>query len=97
MRDVLKMAGLAAVMALSASAGSGSAAAQGFDIRIGDRPRVIERRDDYRDYRGPRVIERRVIRPAPRRTVCRTEMRETVRPNGVVVRRPTEVCRTRGY
>lgn len=84
---VLAAAGLLAV-------GAGTASAQGMDVRIGvggpghhrmtrahGRP-VVERR----------IIERRV-RPAPRRTVCRTVIRERVRPNGVVVRRPTEVCR----
>ena len=89
MRDVLRMAGLAAVMALGVVAGSSSAVAQGFSVRIGpDRPYV-----ERRIYREPRVIERRIVRPAPRRTVCRTEYRERIRPNGVVVRRPVEVCR----
>jgi hypothetical protein len=40
-----------------------------------------------------RVIERRVVRPARTRTVCRTVMEERVRPSGVVVRRPVERCR----
>jgi hypothetical protein len=91
MRHLLKTAGLAAVLAF-AGLTAGPAAAQEFGIRIGpDRPRVIERRE----YREPRVIERRVYRPEPRR-VCRTEIRERVRPNGVIVRRPVQVCTTRG-
>jgi hypothetical protein len=94
MRHLLKTAGLAALVAF-AGLTAAPASAQEFGIRIGpDRPRVIERRD-YREYREPRVIERRVYRGGPRR-VCRTEMRERVRPNGVVVRRPVEVCTTRG-
>jgi len=56
--------------------------------------RVIQRDVDYvRPVTSRRVIERRIVRPAPVRTVCRTVIRERVRPNGVVVRRPTEVCR----
>ena len=87
MRHVLRIAVLAALVSAGAAAGVGSASAQEFRFRIGpDRDRV-ERR----------VIERRIIRPAPRRTVCRTEIRERIRPNGVVVRRPVEVCRTRGF
>ncbi len=63
-----------------------------------DRPivsrRVIQRDVDYvRPVVSRRVIERRIVRPAPVRTVCRTVIRERVRPNGVVVRRPTELCR----
>lgn len=86
MRHVLKIAMLAALVSAGAAASTGSASAQEFRLRIGpDRDRV-ERR----------VIERRVYRPAPRR-VCRTEIREHVRPNGVVVRRPVQVCTTRGY
>lgn len=39
-----------------------------------------------------RIIERRVVRPVAR-TVCRTEVRRTFRPNGVVVTRPVQICR----
>jgi hypothetical protein len=39
----------------------------------------------------PRIIERRVVRPVAR-TVCRTEIRRTFRPNGAVVTRPVQVC-----
>jgi hypothetical protein len=86
MRHVLKIAVLAALVSAGAAAGAGSASAQEFRFRVGpDRDRV-ERR----------VIERRVIRPAPRRTVCTTRMRETVTPGGRIIRRPVEVCRTRG-
>ncbi len=92
MRHVLKIASLAVLLGAGAFAAPQSASAQGFSVRIGpDRDRVIERRV----IREPRVIERRVIRPAPRRTVCTTQWRTTVRPNGTIVRRPTEVCRTR--
>lgn len=104
MRHLLKTAGLAGVLAF-AGLTAGPASAQEFGIRIGpDRPRVIERREyrepdviERREYREPRVIERRVYRAEPRR-VCRTEIRERVRPNGVIVRRPVQVCTTRrGY
>ena len=68
---------------------------RGRDVEVYEerrRPRDVE---VYEDRRRPRVVEERVIRrPAARRTVCRTVVRERVRPNGVVVRRPTEVCRT---
>jgi hypothetical protein len=86
MRHVLKIAALAALVTAGAAVSAGSASAQDIRLRIGpDRDRV-ERR----------VIERRIIRPAPRR-VCRTEIRERIRPNGVIVRRPVEVCTTRRY
>ena len=39
-----------------------------------------------------RIIERRIVRPVAR-TVCRTEIRRTFRPNGVVVTRPVQICR----
>jgi len=90
MRHALRIAGLAALMALGAVVDTSPASAQEFGIRIGPaRPRV-----ERRISREPRVIERRVVRP---RRVCRTEIRERIRPNGVVVRRPVEVCTTRGY
>ncbi|MCB8819132.1 hypothetical protein [Microvirga rosea] len=77
--------------------GSGVASAQGLDVRVGvgDRgPGMRVVRDEYRPAHRHHVIERRVIeRPARSRTVCRTVVREHVRPSGVVVRRPTEVCR----
>ncbi len=74
--------------------GAATASAQEFSVRIGDgghRHRVV--REEYRHpgYRR-HVIERRVMRPYAR-TVCRTVIRERVRPNGVVVRRPVEECR----
>jgi hypothetical protein len=85
MRHVLKIAALAALVTAGAAASPGSASAQEFRLRIGpDRDRV-ERR----------VIERRIVRPS--RRVCRTEIRERIRPNGVIVRRPVEVCTTRRY
>lgn len=96
MRNLLKMLAVAGLVAVT----GGAAQAQGFNLRIGvdEGPRRIERRVIDRDYVRPvtsrRVIERRIVRPAPRvRTVCRTVIRERVRPNGVIVRRPTEVCR----
>jgi hypothetical protein len=85
---ILAAAGLAVL-------GSGVASAQDLNVRIGPGgPGVSVEREHYRPaYRG-RVIERRVVeRPARSRTVCRTVVREHVRPSGVVVRRPTEVCR----
>jgi hypothetical protein len=60
--------------------GAGAASAQGVEVRVV--------RDHYRPH-----VERRVVHPRRVRTVCRTVVREHVRPNGVVVRRPTEVCR----
>jgi hypothetical protein len=96
MRQALRIIGLAALVGLSA--GVNPVSAQDFGIRIGpDRPRVIERREyrgydepdvgERRVYRDPRVIERRIVRPAPRRTVCTTRWREG---------RRVEVCRTVG-
>ena len=80
MRHAVKIAGLAALLASGLAGWAEPASAQDFRLRIGpDRPRA-------------RIIERRDYRP--RRTVCRTEWRTTFRPNGRVVRRPVEVCRT---
>ena len=64
MRHVLRIAVLAALVSAGAAAGVGSASAQEFSFRIGPDPDRVERR----------VIERRIIRPALRRTVCRTEI-----------------------
>ena len=102
MKTVFKALAIAGLLAIGG--GATTASAQDFGVRIGpggaaidvDRPR---RRDVevYEDRRGPRrgVVEERIIRrPAARRTVCRNEVRERVRPNGVVVRRPVQVCRT---
>jgi hypothetical protein len=83
-----KIIGILAVAGLAAF-GSSMASAQGVDVRIG--PSGVRVGHDHPGYRE-RVIERRVVRPARSRTVCRTEYRERVRPNGVVVRRPVEVC-----
>jgi hypothetical protein len=83
MRQIVKFAGLAALMAVGIGAGTTPAAAQ-FDIRIGpDRPRY-ERRF-YEDER-PRYVERRYVRPG-RRTVCTMRWRDG---------RRVEVCRTVG-
>jgi hypothetical protein len=86
---------LAATASL-ATFGSSMASAQEFRVRIGDDgPRHHREVREYR--RGPveRIVERRVVRPRAR-TVCRTVIRERVRGNGVVVRRPVEECRTMG-
>lgn len=81
--NTLLAAGMLATMA-------GAASAQGFNVQIG--PRGVEV-DERRGRRG--VVEERIIRrERPSRTVCRTVIRERVRPNGVVVRRPVEECRT---
>ncbi len=83
MRMILGVLAVAGLTAL----GAGTASAQGLGVRIGPNGvRIEEDRPVYRE----RIIERRPIRA---RTVCRTEYRERVRPNGVVVRRPVEVCR----
>ena len=89
MRKVFGILAAAGLVVLSA----GAASAQGVDVRIGPSGvRVAQER-----HRGPyyrdRVVERRVVRPARTRTVCRTVMEERVRPSGVVVRRPVERCR----
>ena len=84
MRHLIKIAVLTAFVSAGAAASVGSASAQELRFRIGpDRDRV-ERR----------VIERRVYRPQPR-PVCPTEIRERVRPDGVVVRRPGAGCTIR--
>ncbi|MGO4389264.1 hypothetical protein AB4Y85_17190 [Microvirga sp. 2YAF29] len=84
-----KILGVLAVAGLTAL-GAGAASAQGVDVRIGPGGvRVEQNRPAYRE----RVVERRYVRPARARTVCRTEYRERVRGNGVIVRRPVEVCR----
>jgi hypothetical protein len=91
-----KMLGILATAGLMIF-GAGAASAQGVTIRIGEPGyNRVERRvvRDYRpDYRPVRVIERRVVRPARTRTVCNVVVRERIRPNGVVVRRPQQVCR----
>jgi hypothetical protein len=86
MRKILTILAAAGLVAL----GSGVASAQEFRVRIGDdhgSHRVV------REVRERPSFERRIVRPARTRTVCRTMIREHVRRNGVVVRRPTEVCR----
>ena len=80
---------------------SGAASAQGFNVQVGPRGVDIDddrpRRREIIEERRPRreVVEERIIRrDRPARTVCRTVVRERVRGNGVVVRRPVEECRT---
>ena len=86
MRTILGVLAVAGLTVL----GAGTASAQGVDVRIGPNGvRLEQNRPAYRE----RVIERRVVRPARTRTVCRTVMEERVRPSGVVVRRPVERCR----
>ena len=90
MRKVFGILAAAGLVVLSA----GAASAQGVDVRIGPSGvRVAQERHHGHGYRGERVIERRVVRPARTRTVCRTVMEERVRRGGVVVRRPVERCR----
>ena len=103
MKHLLKALGVAGLLALG-SGGLTSASAQDFGVRIGPGGAAIDidgprRRRDVEVYedRGRRrgVVEERIVRrPAARRTVCRREVRERVRPNGVIVRRPVEICRT---
>jgi hypothetical protein len=89
MRKVFGILAAAGLVVLSA----GAASAQGVDVRIGPSGvRVAQERLHGPSYRD-RVVERRVVRPARTRTVCRTVMEERVRPSGVVVRRPVERCR----
>lgn len=84
-----KFLGVLAVAGLTIL-GAGTASAQGVGVHVG--PSGVHLTQDRPVYRE-RVVERRYVRPARARTVCRTEYRERVRPNGVVVRRPVEVCR----
>ena len=81
-----KIFGILAVAGLLALGAGGGASAQGVNVRIGlgDHGRHVVRN---------RIVERRVVRPARSRLVCRTVIRERVRPSGVVVRRPIEECR----
>lgn len=73
--------------------GVGAASAQGVDVRIGPSGVRVEQERQYRPAYREHIVERRVVRPARTRTVCRTVMEERVRRNGVVVRRPVERCR----
>ena len=83
---ILALAGLTAL-------GTGTASAQGVGVQIGPSGvRVVQERP-YRPAYRERVIERRVELPRRMRTVCRTVIRQRVRSNGVVVRRPVEECR----
>ena len=87
-----KMLGILAVAGLTVL-GAGTASAQGVGVQIGPGGvRVVQEHNHGPRYRE-RIIERRVVRPARTRTVCRTVMEERVRPSGVVVRRPVERCR----
>jgi hypothetical protein len=100
---ILAMAG-----AVMLGAGAASAQGLDVRIGVGDqapRHRVVQERvvqERYERparyerpmrYEHPVRYERRVDRRPAMRTVCRTMVRQHVRPNGVVVRRPTEVCR----
>jgi len=78
-----KILGILAVAGLTVL-GAGTASAQGVGVSIGpDGVRLEERRPAYRER-----VERRYVRPARTRNVCRTVMEERVRRNGDVVRRP---------
>jgi hypothetical protein len=87
-----KVLGVSATAGLLVS-GAGAASAQGANVRIGvGEPGVRVMHDRRSPVVERRVIERRVVRPRGR-LVCRTAVRERVRSSGVVVRRPTEICR----
>ncbi|QRM29708.1 hypothetical protein [Microvirga sp. VF16] len=73
--------------------GAGAASAQGVDVRIGPSGVRVSQERHYAPRYRERIVERRVVRPVRSRTVCRTVIRERVRPSGVVVRRPVEECR----
>jgi hypothetical protein len=62
------------------------------DVRV---VRRVERRydTDIAPVVSRRIVQRRVVVPPRMRTVCRTVVRERIRPSGVVVRRPVEICR----
>jgi hypothetical protein len=82
-----KISGILAVAGLVTIGASGMASAQGVNVRIG----IGDHGPRHHVVRN-RVVERRVVRRAPR-MVCRTVIRERVRRNGVVVRRPIQECR----
>jgi hypothetical protein len=94
MRKFLNILAVAGLVTFSA----GMASAQEFNVRVGvgdsgpRHHRVVREVRERPVYRN-RIVERRVVRPVRTRTVCRTVMRERVRPNGVIVRRPVERCR----
>ena len=85
---MVKIFGILAVAGLMALGTGGAASAQGVNVRIG----IGDHGPRHRVVRD-RIVERRVVRPARTRTVCRTVIRDRVRPNRVVVRRPIEECR----
>ena len=89
MRTILGVLAVAGLTFL----GAGAASAQGVDVRIGPGGVRLVQEHHHRPAYRERVIERRVVRPARTRTVCRTVIRERVRANGVIVRRPVEECR----
>ena len=83
MRKIFGVLAVAGLMALG-----GGASAQGVNVRIG-----IGDPGPRHNMVRSRIVERRVVRPARSRLVCRTAIRERVRASGVVVRRPTGECR----
>ena len=102
MRKFLGILAFAGLVAFGAGAATSSASAQGLDVRVGvggPAPHVRVVRDRYDRYDRRRHYDRRwhsdrrYYRRPPMRTVCRTVWRERMRPNGVIVRRPVEVCR----
>ncbi|WP_201834282.1 hypothetical protein [Microvirga zambiensis] len=90
MRKVFGILAAAGLVVLSANAAS----AQGVDVRFGPSGVRVSQERHYAPRYRERIVERRVVRPARTRTVCRTVMEERVRRNGVVVRRPVERCRS---
>ena len=99
MRNYLGILAMAGLVTFGAGAATNSASAQGLDVRVGvggsaPHVRVVEDRYEHRGhYNRGYYGERHMYHRPPMRTVCRTAMREHMRPNGVVVRRPVEVCR----
>jgi len=87
MRKVFGILAAAGLVVLGASAASAQV-----DVRIGPSGVRVEQERHHGPRYRERVIERRSVRPARTRTVCRTVMEERVR-RGVVVRRPVERCR----
>jgi len=82
-----KIFGILAVAGLVTFGAGGMASAQGVNVRIG----IGDHGPRHQVVRN-RIVERRVVRRGPR-LVCRTVIRERVRRNGVVVRRPIQECR----
>ncbi|WP_210496443.1 hypothetical protein [Microvirga antarctica] len=95
MRKFLSILAVAGLMTV----GAGAASAQGVDVRIGVGERAPQHRMVQERHPGPQHmrnrgrVDHRVHRGPRMRQECRTVMRRQVRPNGMVVRRPVQVCR----